>query len=475
MNRFKWWTILLFSSGLVWWAAAIKFYEDDEAFGKQDIVVLSLYTPSILFSLGGLLTSMCFKGKTKTLTETILIFANLINWIMIAIATLVDVDTHLKGLSDLVVGTNDNNSYEGGRDIKEPNIYFFSFGSLFISVYLTSSWVKQYILRDENALTTTQWMLLATSGFLVMIAGCSQLQTASCGNDDEYGCSRVIFSICNGLLSGVTSCLLVPWRSAPLKCQGEFAMILLISWAAAIPILTFKSGPAVDINTMYFGIYISFHLALNILSTTAHADALLEASAYSQVQFDMTETEKAEDELGAAGFLDFAYANLTHPQAVDPADDLRNADPSEAMLFEPVKVYSSVDGLVQNSWRESQFNRKVILGKHDSERIQIWFCLLVESSVCIAVFYDVMDKSESFADQWIVLAPVLSVILCTIGWVTSLVQKKCARMAEGVLVCSKKKCSTIWPNSSCFISIYFECTHILLNSRDFFANLNMYT
>jgi len=481
--------MLFFSSGLVWLSLATNFY-GDEGFKNGEIVVLTLYSPSILFPLGGISTSVCCKGKLKTWIETILIFSNLIVWTIIAVATLVGVNTRLTPLDELVMATK-KDGYDS--NISQPNIYFFSFGSFFISVYLTSSWSKQYFLRDENALTTTQWTFLATSGFLVMVTGFSLLDQSSCGSKAYYSCGRTSYGIFVGLLSGVTSCIMIPWRSAPLKCQAEFALILLVTWAVAIGYLTFNTGPAVQINTMYFGIYLSFSIAFNILMTTTYADSVLEASPYSQVEFGTRESERTQDVFGAAGFLDFAYANITRPQAVDSADDPRNANPTEAELFDPVggsfsSFGSTDDDLFAVSSRielETKFNKKVIVGKRKLGRIEIWFILWVESIVCIAVFRGDMEKDVPLLEQWIALAPAISIVLCFIGWVISTIQKKWAFVVEGLLILI---CIGIWIRGQIAVTLHFKddisdrggmedmtANQLFMSYGSFFTSLYLFT
>ena len=433
----------VFSSSLVFMSLVYNFYEN-RLFGTNEIRILCLYTPTIILSIGGVLTSICCKGtKMKPWVETILILLNLVVWILIGIATLIGTGTSiLQRFNDLGVVDTEKDQF----NIGEPNIYFFSFGSLFNAVYLTSSWFKQYILHDENSLTTTQWSFLATSGFLVMVTGCVLLNDGSCGDKDSYSCARTMFSIFVGMISGILGCVLIPWRSAPLKCQAELALILSVTWGAAIAILTFDNGPAVYINTMYLAVYLSFFLSLNIMTTVLYADSVLEASPYSQIEFGITESQREHDELGAAGFLDMAYANITQSPsnaAQDDSDNIRRTDMSTAMLFDSVggscssmRSYKDTNALLSSSQveRDTKFNQKVIVGKRDFSRIEIWFLLLVESSVCVAVFQEQIDEDRSLLEQWIILGPALSILLSFVGWFTSSMKKKCAYVLEGILV-----------------------------------------
>ena len=175
--------------------------------------------------------------------------------------------------------------------IEEPNIYFFGLLSITFCIFLLASWFKEHYVKYEGALTT-QWMFMASMGFSTMISGLafrseviaadtenlpdntsSSSSTSSsvlfCEANDEYSCTRLIFAVTLGGISGAISCFLVPWKTAPIACQAEIGMLLLIAWACAIGFLTFPPGPAIYVSTMYISTYSSFFIALNILTTTS--------------------------------------------------------------------------------------------------------------------------------------------------------------------------------------------------------------
>ena len=102
MNRFKWWSMLLFSSACVCFAYAYKYLQSDNFLDKDEIIKLCFIGTSVVFALCGLVTSMCNEGKLKMCSETILIFINLVIWIIFSIATLVE--TSNLGLDNDVIG-----------------------------------------------------------------------------------------------------------------------------------------------------------------------------------------------------------------------------------------------------------------------------------------------------------------------------------------------------------------------------------
>jgi hypothetical protein len=425
MNRFKSWAILVFSSVLVWISIGYSYFMSGNSIDKAEMISLIFCAIIVILAIGGLFSSMCSNGKTKMWLETVFIFWNLLVWTIFAVC--IQISESVLNQSLLIVDATN------GYVITNPNIYFFAYGSFLNTVDLTSSWFKQYVLRDENALTTTQWTFLATSGFIVMLTGFSLYESNRCKNTE---CGQTIFSIAVGMISGIMSSILIPWRSAPLKCQAEIALILLVTWTLAIGILTFNDGPAVEVNTMYLGIYLSFFMSLNILTTANYADSVLESLPYRHVEFGVAAEDR--NATGAAGFLDMAYANMRRQQSSNLADDPRSNDESEAMLFESVGgSQSSI--IAQNPPSASEveaaaFNRKVLVGRRNLSRIEIWFLLMVESIVCAFVFYDMADKEEAIYRQWIIAVPCSSIGICFIGWLFSSIQKKWAYVVEGLSV-----------------------------------------
>jgi len=442
MNRFKTWAMSLSLCIL----SAVSLLVEDRVYGtgsrendKDEPLILDsdqilyFYIVVSVVSVLGFFISMCKEGgKLKIWIETILIILNLILWIVISLAILFSRSMTGVYFKSLTLDLTDSQG-----EVEEPNVYFFSFGSLFNAVYLFSSWFKQYILRDVNALTATQWSFLATSGFLVMLSGISVYDPSSCGENDSYSCARIWMSMIFGLTSGIVGALLVPLRRAPLKCQAELALLLIVTWATAIGILTFGTGPAVFVNTMYMGIFISFFLSINIMTTVLYADAILDESPYSQIEFGMTESERANDQLGAAGFLDLALANIRHESQDQLTDneDPRRVDTETVLLFQSVGgSLSSLDAPIDLREKEAKFNRRVVRGKRAYSRVEVWFFLLVESAVCIGVFSHKLSDGIISEGDLIVIYSILSVIVSFVGWIMSSINKRWAHATEGILV-----------------------------------------
>lgn len=449
MNRFKWWSILVWCSCLVWFSMFYRSYdESDETAGKNKVVILSIMVIFSLIAIGGLLTSIikCFEKKRQDRVEGVFIFLSLIVWVVYALVIICG----YKG----VVGLESVDDYIA----KNPTSYFFAFGSLFTAVYLTASWFKECILGDETSLTTTQWIFLATAGILVLASASRSFIEDKCiQSATKNGCPDIIYAIFIGAMSGIMSIVLTPWRSAPLKCQAEIAMILFFTWALAIGLLTFDDGPAVHINTMYFGTYFSFFLSLNIMTTANYADSILESMPHQHVEF-ANANSVTRNLRGAAGFLDMAYANLTSSQDAEMDDDPRARDEAQAMIFE--SVGGSMSSIMNDrnesptSLNESRmFKQKVLVGRRQLSRIEVWFLLMIESIICVIVLIEKTNSNQSIYEQWIIVVPFLSIFISIVGWCISSVQrKKWAYVVEGILIISL---IILWIRCLLAVTMYF--------------------
>ncbi len=202
------------------------------------------------------------------MAESIFIFLQTVLWTAATVASLVD--------NHYSIAVDPNDAFR----VVNPNVYFFGFASFCLAIVLTSSWVQQYWLHDEDSLTTTHWIFLAALGFLVMLSSLEMRKKGPeetsedflCDGTDWTHCSCLYFGIVLGALSGSISCAMVPWKSVPLKCQMEIAFLLLVAWACGIGFLTVKSGPAEQFNTLFLSTYASFFVCLSLLVSVGDPD-----------------------------------------------------------------------------------------------------------------------------------------------------------------------------------------------------------
>ena len=77
MNRFKWWSILVWCSCLVWFSMFYRSYDtSDETSKKNKVVILSIMVIFSLIAIGGLLTSIikCLRKKDRIVLKGCLYF-----------------------------------------------------------------------------------------------------------------------------------------------------------------------------------------------------------------------------------------------------------------------------------------------------------------------------------------------------------------------------------------------------------------
>ena len=139
-----------------------------------------------------------------------------------------------------------------------PNIFFFSWFSVFASIILIASWYQYDVQKDES-IATIQWILLASSSFVVMISGIAfrdrNVQTVEtylgnetqieegksiCEVDENIDCNRVYLAIILGAISACISTLIAFWRHFPRLCQAEVSFLLLVAWLCGVIFLTFN-------------------------------------------------------------------------------------------------------------------------------------------------------------------------------------------------------------------------------------------
>ena len=155
-----------------------------------------------------------------------------------------------------------------GGGILNANLYFFSWGSLIVSIMLAGEWGKQFN-GDDASITAVQWVCLAASSLVLMGTSSATYNELGCGKaeDSTTVCNRNLFAIILGVGSGVIALVMVPLKGAPPICQGVVSLLLLICWACGVSYITFDNGPGSSLGNVYFATWISLFLCVNITST----------------------------------------------------------------------------------------------------------------------------------------------------------------------------------------------------------------
>ncbi|KAG7368856.1 hypothetical protein IV203_031599 [Nitzschia inconspicua] len=310
LDRLKWWVILLIGSIFL----LVSYIERD----TEDIAGQSLVIASIILALIGMVSSLMPRR------EMILIFRleSVIIWIMTILWGSIAVFSR-------VLPTNSEEAIEANV-IAFANRFFFSYLCLIASVLLLANWFKNEVQADDSV-TSTQWILLCASSFVVMINAIGfrdrlldlpvstgnetmtseltvnvtinstlpntnnplnltlgnitgitnttdTIRTSFCDASDAFSCHRVEFAIVLGGLSA--GCALATALSSkscsPVGCVVDLALLLFVAWCCGIAFLTFAQGPGFTLGSIYFGSFVSLFLCLDILLVALSQQAAIE-------------------------------------------------------------------------------------------------------------------------------------------------------------------------------------------------------
>ncbi len=80
----------------------------------------------------------------------------------------------------------------------------------------------------------------------------------------NYSCFRIHYIIGLSAVTFALSCLMAPLKGTNQTFQTDISILLFLFWFVGLPFMTVSPGPATRVGNLYFGIYISFFLMLNI-------------------------------------------------------------------------------------------------------------------------------------------------------------------------------------------------------------------
>jgi hypothetical protein len=220
--------------------------EENVGWTSQGKWGISITCISLVFAGVGMICSIA-EVRGAFIVESILIIIEVVLW---AVAYTVSL---LTNNFDNVISSENNFS------ISDPNLFFWGSIALIASILLLSNWFRAFYLQSEDALNVTSWMFMSVAGFVVLLSGIAyrtenyaqpeagededNLTTQdACLVDDSVSCARVHFSIVLGGLSASICAVVVPFRTAPIKCQQEVAFLLFVAWCCGVGFLTYGTG-----------------------------------------------------------------------------------------------------------------------------------------------------------------------------------------------------------------------------------------
>jgi hypothetical protein len=192
-------------------------------------------------------------------------------------------------------------------DIKNPNLYFFSWGSLLTSLFVLASFMREKFANDKvkGFHQLSNWTILTVTSLVVMVAGARIFQETNCDDSGVDGmkgtiiCDRIKFSIGLGAASGFFCMLWMAtgaFVSIPAMVDATMSSLMLIAWTFGIAVITFggeSKAAAPYMGNLYFFTWGSFGLASRLVA----ADAFDVISSFMGTEEEavVTEDKKAEE------------------------------------------------------------------------------------------------------------------------------------------------------------------------------------
>jgi hypothetical protein len=147
--------------------------------------------------------------------------------------------------------------------IRDGNLYFFSWFSLFAAVLVFLSYTSDS--RGMGFRSIFSWPFLCLTSFVVMAAAIDLLNEEDwCdGNETEF-CTRARFA---AFLGGICGCFSLVWTFVasrlPQMLDQILSILVCVPWAAAVSVLTFggSKAPGREVGSLFFFTWASFGIA----------------------------------------------------------------------------------------------------------------------------------------------------------------------------------------------------------------------
>jgi len=164
-----------------------------------------------------------------------------------------------------------------GRQIQNPNLYFFSWGSFIMSFYVLFGYLQKRM--NLSGVQVFSWAGLAMTSFVTMVAAVRQFDDLSCDNDYEGvlddKCKRTKLGISVGLISG---CIGLAWSFLGRCMKGKLGTMLdlvltwlvFVMWIFGIIYVAFGGNKAAApyMGNFYFFTWFSFALSVTMAMTS---------------------------------------------------------------------------------------------------------------------------------------------------------------------------------------------------------------
>jgi hypothetical protein len=156
--------------------------------------------------------------------------------------------------------------------IDNANLYFASIGAFIVALFLFGSVSNERGVGGRDSIAR-RWLWLVVSSLVVMSASSRMYDTVCNNNQFQVGgefCNElklgIAMSVVSAVIAGVMTLIL--WVSPaflPLDMMGAFlALVVLVIWGVLVSYLTFDDGPASFVGNLFFGVWFSAILSLDL-------------------------------------------------------------------------------------------------------------------------------------------------------------------------------------------------------------------
>ena len=250
-SRFQAWAALLVFSSVCLAAHASSL---DSSKTSSEKWVLAMLSISLTFSFFGVVAYSMAKDKFVGQTaEGGLAGILLIFWCA-GLPTIMNPNT---GIAIIGIGVE--------TDIKNSNLYFFSWISFMCVLYILGHYSQEVTGREfsqevspKNAkwggLFATSIVLLASAAQIFIDAGCKDFKI-------EGYCGRTSYAISLGAIGMVFPAIIIfMTQKGKLNamCENISTAIMLIIFVFGVGFITFGNGPATRVSNLYFSTWIGF-------------------------------------------------------------------------------------------------------------------------------------------------------------------------------------------------------------------------
>jgi len=204
----------------------------------------------------------------------------------------------------------ENNVADAGPIIINANLYFFSWGSLFIIIYLLGSYLHDTRMVDSESIKTSlsntprlvHWMTLLAAS-LIAFATAADERDGVCSGQNlgalfTHACGKINYAISYGVIASFFSILAIAGRvtgQITITIETAFAGLVLVLYAIGVAVVTGVGGPGSLVGNLYFSSWIGFLTTLR-LATSAVKEFMFGAAGPAGVEREAPAEESADVE-----------------------------------------------------------------------------------------------------------------------------------------------------------------------------------